>query len=194
MPVDYKREPRHTNGSITFKGVTPILDDQIYERLVRAVPGGAKVTAIIDACRSGTAFDLPVMYDDGGLRFRKGAADPPRETARPHKSAGACILFSGSADHQMSADMTVPRNGLSGEQESFGIMTRSFVDTVREMASYRPHNYAGIEPWTYGEVFDRVKTLVAERVSKVLPEGFEAQEPQLSSSHKINTWETSFTM
>lgn len=195
MPVDYKPEPRHTNGTITFKGVPPILDDTIYERLVRQVPAGAKVTAIVDACRSGTAFDLPVMYSEDGTRYRMGGADPPRELTQPHKSAGACILFSGSADHQMSADMTVTRDGGKGEQESFGIMTRSFIDTVREMASSRDtYSYSGVEPWSYGKVFERVKQLVHERVSKVLPEGFEAQQPQLSSSHRINMWDTFFSM
>lgn len=195
MPVDYLREPRHINGRVVFKGVPPILDDTIYERLVRSVPGGAKVTAIVDACRSGTAFDLPVMYCEDGPRYRTGAADPPRELSQPHKSAGACVLFSGSADHQLSADMTVPRSGVDGGQESFGIMTRSFIDAVHEMAECRDTmSYAGVEPWTYGQFFDRVKDLVQHRVSMVLPEGYEPQEPQLSSSHNVKMWETPFTM
>ncbi|PXF39964.1 hypothetical protein BWQ96_10315 [Gracilariopsis chorda] len=34
----------------SFRGVEPILDDIIYNQLVRALPEGAKITAIVDAC------------------------------------------------------------------------------------------------------------------------------------------------
>lgn len=46
IPVDYK-----TKGQIT--------DDVILANLVLDVPAGAMLTAVIDACHSGSALDLP---------------------------------------------------------------------------------------------------------------------------------------
>jgi Caspase domain len=39
-----------------------ILDDWIYERLSRGIAPGARLIAVVDACRSGTVFDLPVNW------------------------------------------------------------------------------------------------------------------------------------
>ena len=194
MPVDYMRalEPVHKAGKLRFKGVEPILDDTIYERLVRSVPDGAKVTAIVDACKSGTICDLPVVYDNEGKpRYRNGAYKPPREVLRPYRYAGACVLFSGSADHQLSADMTVTvKDGNAEVRESFGIMTRSFSDAVKEMVAERDANYDGVEKWTYGQFQQRLRELVRERAQMHLPDYFEKQEPQLSTSHAFDIWNT----
>ena len=46
IPVDYK-----TKGQIT--------DDVVLSNLVLDVPAGAMLTAVIDACHSGTVLDLP---------------------------------------------------------------------------------------------------------------------------------------
>lgn len=197
MPIDYRRKPGHNQGLSHFKGVEPILDDTIYERLVRSVPDGAKVTAIIDACKSGTVCDLPVIYDANGKpRYRNGESRPPREALRPYLPAGGCVLFSGSADHQMSADMPVivESEGHAPAVESSGIMTRSFIDAVREMCQERNVPYDGVEPWSYGQLLSRVKELVKERAMMHLPDFFEKQEPQLSTSHAIDIWDTSFTL
>ncbi|XP_054778769.1 metacaspase-3-like isoform X3 [Prosopis cineraria] len=48
LPVDYE-----INGMI--------LDDEINARIVRPLPHGAKLHAIIDACHSGTILDLPFV-------------------------------------------------------------------------------------------------------------------------------------
>lgn len=195
MPVDFMPPPKHGAGKVPFRGVSPILDDTIYERLVRAVPSGAKVTAIVDACRSGTVCDLPVVYDEQGRpRYRNGGCNPPREIRAPHKSAGGFVLFSGSADHQLSADMTIAKGGPDGGALSFGVMTRSFVEAMTEMACARdPSIYNGVESWTYGELFERIKHLVGQRTTAYVPQNFEVQEPQLSSSH-LNIWEQPFTI
>lgn len=48
LPLDYEQE-----------GI--ILDDEINETIVRPLPCGAKLHAIIDACHSGTVLDLPFL-------------------------------------------------------------------------------------------------------------------------------------
>lgn len=200
MPIDFMRicEPIYRDGKIRLRGVDPILDDTIYERLVRSVPDGAKVTAVVDACKSGTICDLPVIYDEhGSPRYRNGERGPPREVLRPYLAAGGCVLFSGSADHQLSADMTVTvdRSGnATPEKESFGIMTRSFVEASREMCTARSSDYDGVENWSYGELLERIRQLVKEKAHVHMPAYFEKQEPQLSSSHAFDIWNTKFAV
>lgn len=195
MPVDYEVPPPYGGGKLP-KGAPAILDDVIYERLVRNVPEGAKVTAVVDACRSGTVCDLPVNYgEDGGAQFRNGLNRPPRYVYRPYMAAGGCVLFSGCADNQMSADMMVPApGGADGEMIHCGIMTRSFIDGVQEMCALRDQDYNGIEKWTYGILMQRVRQLVQGRAREVLPEYIEEQEPQLSTSHPIDITTTPFSL
>lgn len=195
MPMDYEVIPAHGAGKIP-KGAPAILDDVIYERLVRSVPEGAKVTALVDACRSGTVCDLPVSYrEDGLVQFRNGAKRPPRHVQRPYLAAGGCVLFSGCSDSQLSADMAIPMpDGQNGEVVNCGIMTRSFIDAVMEMCALRDADYDGTEKWTYGEFMDRVRNLVKTRARQVLPEYMEEQEPQLSTSHPIEIWKTPFSL
>lgn len=198
--MDYEVPAPHGAGKLP-KGAPAILDDIIYERLVRSVPDGAKVTAIVDACRSGTVCDLPVNYaEDGQMQFRNGIHLPPRLKHKHHMSAGGFVLFSGCSDSQLSADMVMQvgdGDGGDGEGEmvSCGIMTRSFTDSIIEMSMARnEEKYDGVEGWTYGKLMQRVKELVTYRAEQILPENFEIQQPQLSSSHPIDIWNTPFSM
>ena len=43
-----------------------ILDDTIHDELVKPLPSGCRLTAIFDSCHSGTAMDLPFIYDSNG--------------------------------------------------------------------------------------------------------------------------------
>lgn len=195
MPIDYQVLPAHGAGKMP-KGAPAILDDVIYERLVRSVPEGAKVTALVDACRSGTVFDLPVNYgEDGRVQFRNGTRRPPRHVYRPYMAAGGCVLFSGCSDSQLSADMVIPMpDGSNEEIVNCGIMTRSFIDAVVEASALRDENYDGIEKWTYGDLMERIRYLVKTRARQVLPDYMEEQEPQLSTSHAIDIWQTPFSL
>ncbi|KAJ1976182.1 Ca(2+)-dependent cysteine protease, partial [Dimargaris xerosporica] len=53
LPVDYK-----------YAG--QIVDDEMNAIMVRRLPQGARLTAIFDSCHSGTALDLPFVYDHRG--------------------------------------------------------------------------------------------------------------------------------
>ncbi|KAI0557949.1 Meiotic coiled-coil protein [Gracilaria domingensis] len=183
MPVDFVPRPLYDDkGRLRIRGVDPILDDIIYKLLVKAVPEGAKVTAIVDACKSGTICDLPVVYDKHcAPRFRNGERRPPRHLNFHHKAAGGFVLFSGSADHQLSADMVVPVN-------------IGNTDAVYEMCQSRDPRYDGVEGWSYGSLLHRIKILVKERCGQFVPSYLEEQEPQLSSSHEFDLWTTRFSM
>lgn len=58
LPSDYQRSGH-------------IVDDEMYHMLVRPLPRGVRLTAIIDACSSGTALDLPYVH--GGAPPHGGA-------------------------------------------------------------------------------------------------------------------------
>ncbi|AAS51654.1 ADL266Cp [Eremothecium gossypii ATCC 10895] len=53
-PVDFE-----TNGHI--------VDDEIHDILVKPLAPGVRLTALIDACHSGSALDLPYMYSTKGI-------------------------------------------------------------------------------------------------------------------------------
>jgi len=53
LPLDYAK-----NGQI--------IDDVIYENLVKPLPKGCRLTAIFDSCHSGTVLDLPYTYQCDG--------------------------------------------------------------------------------------------------------------------------------
>jgi len=53
LPLDYKRAGQ-------------IVDDEINAIMVRPLPPGCRLTAIFDSCHSGTAMDLPFLYNEMG--------------------------------------------------------------------------------------------------------------------------------
>ncbi|KAJ1908590.1 Ca(2+)-dependent cysteine protease [Tieghemiomyces parasiticus] len=62
LPVDYK-----TAGQIT--------DDEMNDIMVRPLPQGCRLTAIFDSCHSGTALDLPFVYDQYGRLVQNQVAE-----------------------------------------------------------------------------------------------------------------------
>ena len=46
---------------LDFETSGVIVDDEVNETLVRPLPRGAKLHAVVDACHSGTILDLPYL-------------------------------------------------------------------------------------------------------------------------------------
>jgi len=107
LPVDYRK-----SGQIT--------DDEIFMRLVKPLPPGVRLTAVMDCCHSGTGMDLPFECD---LTRRGGTWE---EEPNPFHSTGDVQLFSGCEDEQTSADVTT-RAGRSA-----GAMTTAFTKALLE--------------------------------------------------------------
>lgn len=101
-----------------------ITDNELHALLVEPLPSGARLTALMDCCHSGTALDLPFT-----LRGTRWQPDD-----NPHFTLGDVVFFSGCEDDDCSADAR-PRYGRPG-----GAMTTAFVKVVREgrYSSY-PH-------------------------------------------------------
>ncbi|KJA16562.1 hypothetical protein HYPSUDRAFT_219402 [Hypholoma sublateritium FD-334 SS-4] len=106
VPVDYKRSGY-------------ILDDLLNEILVKNLPKGCHLTALIDACHSGTILDLPYNYHcdgptDGLDICSKKAID----------IVASVVSWSGCTDTQLSEEI-VKEKGLYG-----GVMTDAFLSCL----------------------------------------------------------------
>ncbi|PRP86660.1 hypothetical protein PROFUN_05139 [Planoprotostelium fungivorum] len=51
---------------VDFNTAGQIVDDEMHDIMVKTVPAGCRLTAIFDSCHSGTALDLPYIYDTSG--------------------------------------------------------------------------------------------------------------------------------
>jgi len=79
FPVDYNQAGQ-------------IIDDDLHAILVKSLPPGARLTVIFDSCHSGTALDLPVVYDAGG---RQSAQPKPQPMNSIPGLAGFANAFFG---------------------------------------------------------------------------------------------------
>lgn len=109
-PVDYK-----INGVIT--------DDLIRERLVDRVPASCRLTSIVDACHSGTIFDLRWF-----TRVRKGTVRI-REDRNYTDTKGLVVALSGCLDEEKAVDKPV------ANQIWHGALTHSLLHILAK------HNY-----------------------------------------------------
>ncbi|CAG9460983.1 unnamed protein product [Pedinophyceae sp. YPF-701] len=78
-----------------------IVDDELHRLLVRPLPYGAKLHAVVDACHSGSAMDLPYI-----ARKERGQVHWVREGRRgmPQHQGGLVVQFGACQDHQTAAD------------------------------------------------------------------------------------------
>lgn len=93
-----------------------ITDDELFKILVKDLPEGCKLTAVIDCCHSGTGLDLPYDYQSGrGWRCE----DVPFHTR------GDVQMLSGCEDAQTSADTS--HNFSAG-----GAMTNALLKALKD--------------------------------------------------------------
>lgn len=52
---------------LDFQQAGPIVDDLMHDLMVKPLPPGCRLTALYDACHSGTALDLPFVYSTKGV-------------------------------------------------------------------------------------------------------------------------------
>lgn len=108
VPVDFQKK-----GQIT--------DDVLWGTLCYDLPEGARLTALMDMCHSGTGLDLPYDYN---VRTKQW-----KEDTNPAHSAGDVCLFSGCEDAQTSADI-----GGGYGKEAGGAMTQAFLKAYESTA------------------------------------------------------------
>ncbi|XP_075674652.1 metacaspase-1-like isoform X1 [Castanea sativa] len=176
-PVDYE-----TQGKI--------IDDEVNDTIIRPIPRGAKLHAIIDACYSGTVLDLPYLC----RMNREGVYTWEFQTYTPSvykgTSGGLAISFGACDDQQTASDTTA----LAGKA-STGALTYCFIQAVQS------------EPGlTYGRLLNSIRQQIREAkigirlngpiaslINKVLGADL-SQEPQLSSSEEFDIYSKQFLL
>eukprot|EP00747_Dinoflagellata_sp_TGD_P020509 gnl/TRDRNA2_/TRDRNA2_127862_c0_seq1.p1 gnl/TRDRNA2_/TRDRNA2_127862_c0~~gnl/TRDRNA2_/TRDRNA2_127862_c0_seq1.p1 ORF type:complete len:574 (-),score=74.08 gnl/TRDRNA2_/TRDRNA2_127862_c0_seq1:167-1888(-) len=113
IPTDYERA-----------GV--IIDHELFDLLCVPLPSGVKLTVILDCCHSGSALDLPFVWNGNGWGIEQF----------PWHTAGDVTMFSGCEDAQCSMDAS--RHGRPA-----GAMTSCMCD-VLEGHQGPPGNYPGL--------------------------------------------------
>lgn len=103
-----------------------ISDDMINQIIVRPLPDGVKLHAIIDACHSGTMLNLPFRAPCVGGAMNWHSEYPPQLIASKGTSGGFAVQFSASSDHEYAADTA----SLSGTGVPTGAATFSFIQAV----------------------------------------------------------------
>ncbi|KAF9591718.1 hypothetical protein IFM89_006064 [Coptis chinensis] len=169
-----------------------IVDDEINATIVRPLPKGVTLHAIIDACHSGTVLDLPYLCrmtrDQNGRYLWENHS--PRSGAYKGTSGGLAVSFSACDDHQTSADTSA----FSGDTMT-GAMTYSFIHAAQSAPGL-----------TYGNLLNAMRLAIREAnigircngpISSLLRKVFFtglSQEPQLSSAEKFDIYTKQFVL
>ncbi|XAR54215.1 hypothetical protein NMG60_11029248 [Bertholletia excelsa] len=102
-----------------------LVDDEINATLVRPLPYGVRLHAVIDACHSGTALDLPFLCRMNRSGQYVWEDHRPRTGVLKGTSGGEAISFSGCDDDQTSADTAA-----LSQIASTGAMTFCFIQAI----------------------------------------------------------------
>ncbi|XP_031262428.1 metacaspase-3-like [Pistacia vera] len=149
-----------------------LVDDEINETIVRPLPHGAKLHAIVDASNSGTVLDLPLicrMKSEGFYEWEDQTYGTPRPIYKGTRG-GLAVCFSACDDDQ-SAARTPAFTG-----KMAGALTFSFTQTV--------HN----EPvLTYGRLLNAIRSSFRKNNQS-------NQEPLLTSSARFDVYSKKFIL
>ncbi|EOX96555.1 hypothetical protein QUC31_005610 [Theobroma cacao] len=110
---------------LDFETQGMIVDDEINATIVRPLPHGVKLHAMIDACHSGTVLDLPFLCRMNRSGQYIWEDHRPASGLWKGTSGGEVISFSGCDDHQTSADTSA-----LSKITSTGAMTFCFIQAI----------------------------------------------------------------
>ncbi|XP_074264603.1 metacaspase-1-like [Silene latifolia] len=158
-----------------------ILDDEINDIIVKPIPPGAKLTAIIDACHSGTVLDLPFRCRILNRRGQYVWKDHrPKSLEWKGTNGGEVIAISGCADHQTSEEI----KGFSKVIDN-GAMTYCFIQAVEKG-----------QATTYGNLFSTMKASI-RNITQIDSQGNTTQltqDLQLSSNERFDPYAKPFSL
>ncbi|CAN1170363.1 AMC1 [Linum perenne] len=110
---------------LDFETQGMIVDDEINATIVRPLPHGVKLHAIIDACHSGTVLDLSYLCRMNRSGQYVWEDHRPRSGLWTGTNGGEAISFSGCDDDQTSADTSA-----LSKITSTGAMTFCFIQAI----------------------------------------------------------------
>ncbi|KAJ3416164.1 Ca(2+)-dependent cysteine protease [Chytridiales sp. JEL 0842] len=148
VPVDFVK-----NGQIT--------DNHMNELLVRPLVKGIKMFVCFDCCHSGTALDLPFIYNENGKLKCEPEFKSKSSTMERRSTPAEVVFFSGCTDEQTSADATIDGN-------SSGAMTYALLETIQRSK----------KKLTFDDVIKSVRDIIKQKKYK--------QIPQMSAGHQLD--------
>ncbi|KAL6323411.1 hypothetical protein AAG906_038980 [Vitis piasezkii] len=129
---------------LDFETQGMIVDDEINATIVRPLPHGVKLHAIIDACHSGTILDLPFLCRMSRSGQYIWEDHRPQSGVWKGTNGGEVISFSGCDDDQTSADTSA-----LSQITSTGAMTFCFIQAIE-----RGHAA------TYGSILNAMRSAI----------------------------------
>ncbi|KAA8539733.1 hypothetical protein F0562_026425 [Nyssa sinensis] len=179
---------------LDFETQGMIVDNEINETIVKPLPRGVKLHAIIDACHSGTILDLPFLcrMDRSGRYVWEDHR--PRSGKWTGTNGGEVISFSACDDDQISNETAV-----LSKVTSTGAMTFSFIQAIE-----RGH------ATTYGNMLNSIRSIIRNTdydlgggvltslLTMVLTGGSHRvrlkQEPQLTANENFDVYTKPFSL
>ncbi|KAJ9159120.1 hypothetical protein P3X46_024646 [Hevea brasiliensis] len=161
-----------------------ILDNEIYSTIVRPLPEGVTLHAIVDACHSGTVLDLSYVYN---RETKTWDDNSPPSGVKKNTSGGLAITISACRDDQMAADTDAFSED---DVKMSGALTHTLTSHVSK----------GNEI-TYGKLLDAIYKDIEDAdkrgwiVGRLLRKLFNArllQKPQLSTSEPFDVYQKRF--
>ncbi|CAM6028314.1 unnamed protein product [Sphagnum balticum] len=131
---------------IDFETQGMIVDNEINDTIVKPLPYGVRLNAIIDACHSGTVLDLPYVCRFNSYGQFVWEDQRPMNGAWKGTSGGEAFSFSGCDDSQTSADTSA-----LSRVTSTGAMTFCFIQAIE-----RGHAH------TYGSLLVSMRNAIRE--------------------------------
>ncbi|PRQ57107.1 putative Caspase-like domain-containing protein [Rosa chinensis] len=182
-PHDEEDRYHETLCPLEFETQGMIVDDWINATIVRPIPDGVKLHAIIDCSHSGTILDLPWLCRmDGGGNYRWDKASGIGKGT----SGGEVICISGCVDHQTSTE--------TQSITSTGTMTSCFIQAIESGQAA-----------TYGSLLDLMRNNIRSRdavtyLAGMLQTGGSVgggrlrQDPQLSACKQFHVYQKPFAL
>ncbi|XP_057495588.1 metacaspase-1-like [Actinidia eriantha] len=179
---------------LDFETQGMIVDDEINAAIVRPLPYGVKLHAIIDACHSGTVLDLPFLCRMNRSGQYVWEDHRPRSGLWTGTNGGEVISFSGCDDDQTSADTSA-----LSKITSTGAMTFCFIQAIE-----RGHGT------TYGSILNSMRSAIrtagnepgggvaTSLITMLLTGGSTSgglrQEPQLTACQPFDVYTKPFSL
>ncbi|CAK7347782.1 unnamed protein product [Dovyalis caffra] len=165
---------------LDFETQGMIVDDEINATIVRPLPHGVRLHAMVDACHSGTVLDLPFLCRMNRSGQYVWEDHRPRSGLWKGTNGGEVISFSGCDDDQTSADTSA-----LSKITSTGAMTFCFIQAIE-----RGHGT------TYGSILNSMRTTIRNTGSGLGGSGVGGlrQEPQLTSCQPFDVYTRPFSL
>ncbi|XWS51542.1 hypothetical protein CRYUN_Cryun12cG0185100 [Craigia yunnanensis] len=182
-----------------FESQGMIVDDEINTTIVRPLPHGVKLHAIIDACHSGTVLDLPFLCRMDRQGRYVWEDHRPRSGMWKGTNGGEVVSFSGCDDDQTSADTSLMQCELAlSKITSTGAMTYAFIQAIERGHATTYGNMLNAMRSTIRNANDQEGGFVTTLLTMLLTGGNlgsgSRQEPQLTANESFDVYKKPFSM